>query len=151
MTGRHEMDTRMQGYIDQYGWGVQGVFGEKPEEMFHYTVGLHGKGLPELWVGTLAPSQAQPLLNQIARLLVDAGEPPADDQTIDVGWSIAFRLRGPVDFTASEAFTARRLAGEEPLVMQVLWPDSEGRWPDKASAAYDSGHYPQRVLPLVTP
>lgn len=145
--------NEMAGMIARVGWAVQGVFGETPEDMFSYTIGLTDKGLPELWIGTLGPQQSQPVLNGLAELALSRhgrGEALPIGEPIDAEYSVPFRLRGPVDVEAAEAFGAVRWAIDKPVtLLQVLWPDNEGRFPDQDG--YDQGHFPQRVLPLAAP
>ncbi len=132
--------------IAEHGWAVQGVFGDTRDSVFSYTVGLSERSLPEFWLGTLDPRQAQPILNNLARLALSRGRLPVDEP-IDIEWSIPFRLRGPVDKQASEAFAAKALYGWEAVeVVQVLWADRQGRFPDEEG--YDGEGFPQRLLPL---
>lgn len=131
--------------IDEHGWMLQGVFGDKAEDAFTYTVGLTGRGLPELWLGTLSPQQAGGVLNAAAQRLVD-GDLRLEPGEVDLGFSVPFRLRGPCDADEAHVGVARQM---HPLsvvsVWQVLWPDAAGRWPDEPE--YDR-ELPQRLLGL---
>lgn len=132
--------------IEKVGWAVQGVFGDQDETglavSFCYTVGLTEASLPELFIDRLSPSQGQPILNALATKM-RAGETFAPGDTVDIEYSVPFRLRGPVDTAEAEANTARRLYGEIDL-WQVLWPDREGRFPDEEG--YDHVAFPQRLI-----
>lgn len=133
--------------IDKHGWAVQGVFGQDHAwEAFSYTVGLTAEGLPELWIGSLGPTQSTPILNALAERLVTERALPADEP-VDVGYSVPFRIRGPVEYSAAEAFVAGRLYDDANVtVLQVLFPDAAGVFPDEDG--YDNARFPQRVLPL---
>jgi hypothetical protein len=64
---------------------------------------------------------------------------------VDAGFSVPFRLRGPV--TGAEVYIAERLQPDLPVtVLQVLWPDPAGRFPDEPG--YDHAGFPQQVLDL---
>jgi hypothetical protein len=64
-------DTRAK--IAAHGWTVIGVFStpEDPGPSFAYTVGLSGKGLPELAIYGLHAQIAHSVLNEVARRMVD--------------------------------------------------------------------------------
>lgn len=132
--------------IDEHGWMLQAVFGDEPGSGFTYTVGLTARDLPELWLGTLTPQQAGGVLNAAARMLID-GDLPLEAGEVDLGFSVPFRLRGPVDTAEAHVGVASQM---HPLslvtVWQVLWPDAAGRWPDEPE--YDAAGMPQRVLGL---
>ncbi len=133
--------------ISAHGWALQGVFGDTPDSMFTYTVGLTEKGLPELWLGTLSPRQAGPILNDLARLSISRDGLPVGEP-LDIEWSVPFRLRGPVTIDDSEAFAAKAMYGEEAVtVLQGLWADSQGRSPDEDG--YDALRFPQRLVECV--
>ena len=57
----------------EHGWAVQ--FVEDDRVPFAYTVGLTGRGLPELLVTGLPPQRAARLLNRVAQTAV-GGDPP---------------------------------------------------------------------------
>lgn len=150
MTGRVDPYlARIAGLMEEYGWAVQAVFGATPADAFSYTVGLTGKDLPELWLGTLAPAQAQAILNDAAAVLVERGPLPAPFAGALEGmtWGVEFRLRGPCDPEAAQVNVAETLQPmSEVVVCQLLWPDDVGRYPDEDG--YDGERYPQRLLPL---
>jgi hypothetical protein len=131
--------------IEGRGWAVQGVAGRSMQDSFSYTVGLTAKDRPELWCATLHPKQATLLLNALGDKALEAPLPVGVD--IDIDWSVPVRLRGPVAVDEAEVFVASSIYPDHPVtVMQVLWPDSHGVFPDEDG--YDRARYPQRVLPL---
>lgn len=141
-----EFDRRMADYligtiekIKEHGWVIQGVFGDKDEPPFAYTVGLAGRGLPELIVSGLPMGAAQPVLNDLARRAVDgiARLEHGARFTDLLANEVPMRLIG-TDYEAAKAETgvARNVqiiqTGDphaEIEVLQLLWPDKEGRWP----------------------
>lgn len=133
--------------IIDYGWALQTVFDPDgdPAKMFTYTAGLTDRGLPELWIATLAPEQAGRILNSVAELVVD-GLPPTPGSVVDAGWSTPFRFHGPCDLEAVEVGVAVTLAPGPVTLLQVLWPDTAGLYP--GDVGYDEARFPQRLLPL---
>lgn len=131
---------RVAALIDEHGVMLQAVFGDSVADAFTYTVGLTGRGLPELWLGTLAPEQAGPILNAAAK------QTALEPGPLDLGFSVPFRIRGPVDVDEAAVGVARQMHPlSDVVVLQVLWPDEAGLFPDEPG--YDE-RFPQRVLPL---
>jgi hypothetical protein len=144
---RDEMLGRLAEMVSRSGWALQGVFGDTVESVFTYTVGLTEAGLPELWAGSLDPRQAGQFLNVLARRALDLGGLPVGEP-VDAGFNVPFRLRGPVQPRAGEAFAAFQMYGEDAVaLLQVLWPDAADKYPDEWG--YDHAGFPQRLLPLV--
>lgn len=149
--------ARVQAYLGdvasamaEHGYTLQAVFGSRPGDAFTYTVGLTGVGLPELWLGTLAPEQAGAILRELVDRIREAHPTGGslEPGPIDAGFTVGFRLRGPVDPVEAQVGLARQMHPlSEVSVMQVLWPDDAGRFPDEA--AYDAGRFPQRLLPVL--
>lgn len=147
-TVRDEMLGRLAEMVTRSGWALQGVFGSTVDDVFTYTVGMTERGLPELWLGSLNPNQAGPILNDLGRLHTARPGGLPYDEPIDAEYSIPFRLRGPVQPRAAQVFAAFGMYGEQVVTLaQVLWADSAGRFPDEAG--YDAVAFPQRLLPLV--
>lgn len=145
--------ARIAEIIAEKGWAVQAVGGDTAAESFCYTVGLAQMGHPELWIGTLDPRQGGGILNAVAQAGID-GKVNFAPGEVDVAYSTPFRLHGPVDPEAAEAFVALRLQGDLPGIpgvevrmLQVLWPDEAGRFP--GDDGYDAGRFPQRLLEVV--
>ncbi|MEZ5185305.1 MAG: DUF4262 domain-containing protein [Candidatus Nanopelagicales bacterium] len=67
--------------IERFGWMVQYVEAEPGFDSFAYTVGLAGRGLPELHVTGLSAPAAATLLNHAARELTKGGLGPCDIYT----------------------------------------------------------------------
>lgn len=135
--------------LAEHGWMVQSVFGTRPDAGFAYTVGLTGAGLPELWLGTLAPEQAAVILNTAAAQQLDRAV-AFQPGRLDLEFSVEFRVHGPVDPDAAQVGMARQMHPlSDVAVLQLLWPDESGLFPDEDG--YDMSRFPQRVLPLAPP
>ncbi len=137
---------QVQAIVAQHGHAVQIALGDSIIEHFTYTVGLTPKARPELWIGSLSIHQAGSLLNDLVR-----NEPP--DAFVHgallgaARWTIALRIRGPVDMGAAQINVATCLYPDLPVsCLQLLWPDPAGLYPD--NAGYDQAGFPQRLLPL---
>lgn len=137
---------RVASIIDEHGVMLQVVFGDSVADAFTYTVGLTGRGLPELWLGTLAPAQAGPILNAAAKKQRARGG-AFQPGRLDLEFSVDFRVHGPVDVDEAAVGVARQMHPlSDVVVLQVLWPDEAGLFPDEPG--YDERRFPQRVLPL---
>lgn len=126
---------------------VQAVFGDTQADLFAYTIGLTGRDLPELWCAGLGPETADAVLHVAGTYLLAAGGPlmPGTDLRVST-LSVPLRFTALVDPWLAEVNQARRLHPRSVLqVLQVLWPDPNGRFPDHPD--YDAEQFPQRILP----
>ena len=124
MAGYHAQIARL---IEQYGHAVTGV-GEQP--MFYYTTGLAVADLPELlMIGNLGET-GKSVLNAVADDIKVNGTAERD---IDLGGRFPVRLRNITDpaYVRSRYTiqTGQHFGREDYPVMQVLIPDTEGRFP----------------------
>jgi len=118
--------------ILKFGWHVTGVLPEPGSLAFTYTVGLtRFQDHPELIMLSLPNRQAQELLNILGGRVRDgtrlepgrleAGVSPIKDYPV---WLI------PVDDWVSHPLgVAKAIYGVEITALQVVWPDSSGRFP----------------------
>jgi len=114
--------------IDEFGWFVQAVGGDRHHPPFAYTVGLTDYGHPELLVNGLPQERARSLLNSVAHnVLFHRG--PFDPGQVIVGTG------GPtievVDLPEPTAhlFTAVNLYGPTIRAQQLVYADDRGNWP----------------------
>lgn len=126
--------------IDQCGWLVQAVGGSRLYAPFAYTVGLTGRGLPELVVTGLRAEPAAALLNAVAqyccdRLVLLPGE------TICVGSGPSCEAVG-LPHPDVHLFTAVDVYGERVRALQLVWADSRGRYPWEAGHRAGRGGQP---------
>jgi len=112
--------------IIEHGWAVVAVGEGDDSAAFAYTVGLHDKGLPELFISALPPSVAQPVLNDAARRHLETplvpGEPVFD---LIVGYEmVAIEMddNGPL-------YVARALESIDVRALQLVYPDAQRRFP----------------------
>lgn len=133
--------------IEEHGWMVQAVMGlpDQPDVLsFCYTAGLALKGLPELYLIGLPIELGGAILNETAQQMVDTTVPVTNGQVLDLAYSTQFRVHGPIDAGQAEMFLAKRINEGSFVAMQVMWPDTEGRFPDEEG--YDMDNYPQQVI-----
>jgi hypothetical protein len=126
--------------IDRAGHVVIAVVGDLvEEERFAYTVGLHGRMLPELVVFGQHPSVAGTLLNDLAEMLRSGEVPAVPGREIPgmLGMNGEFSVRlGAVHPRWSLRYAAcayshyHRLEPGEIDLLQVVVPDLSGRFPD---------------------
>lgn len=137
--------TRMM--IEEHNWIVQGVLPDDDTDnspLFSYTVGLTAVGMPELFMSSIAVTQAHHahhILNAVAEQAY-AGYAFSDDELVDAAHSVLFKIRGPVD--AAEDIGVANSLYDDVVVLQVLWPDTDGRYPDQLG--YNQDRFPQRLL-----
>ena len=121
-----EIAARIEQVIKVQGWHIFGIVGEKIPYM--YTVGLAEKGKPELFLaGTLGEAQAA-VINELAKMVV-AGK-ASEYETVEVGGQKFLLIPTsdvvPRDFTIQ---AGRRVEDRPYSVLQVLFPDPEGKFP----------------------
>lgn len=129
---RGMVNAKIRRHIDKHGWAILGVFPTEkdPGPWFTYTIGLTGKGLPELIMVGLSNGQAAPLLNDAAEQLVK-GE-------LQIGEPIGTLLQDlpamliEVDAKGMEKHplnAAKAQYGEQIRALQLVWPDESGLFP----------------------
>lgn len=97
---------------------------------FSYTAGLADAGLPELLVLGLAASVAQPVLNQLAGQLKRDGALPTDTPLEAFAGGLSAVVREvPLEECRGHVRLAHRRRGNDLRVLQVFWPDPQGRFP----------------------
>jgi hypothetical protein len=125
--------------IETHGQALVAVMDGTP---FVYTIGNHGRGLPELLaVGFSAPET----MNELGRMMRHRGRRFDDGETVDVGGDCPVRM---IDAhpAVKELFTiqvARFYGTADYDVQQIVAPDTQGRFPGDPDCAA-----PWRDLPL---
>jgi len=122
-------DTRDK--IAQHGWTVIGVFPTPgdPGVPFAYTVGLTGKGLPELAIYGLPIRVGHQVLNAVARQMVDAGGPFVSGQCIDDVLDGGVSMVAVAMTNTCDLNMVREVYGAVGDAVQVCWPDLDGLLP----------------------
>lgn len=134
--GRTEADylTMLRQLIDEHGWAIQGVEPDGGRPGWAYTVGLTVKGLPELVVTGVSMSHAAELLNFAAGLVTEGTGLPGG---LDVEVVTVARPWAHLRYAVT-------VYGEDIKALQLVYPDTAGRWPWDAGYAMPGG--PQPVL-----
>ena len=131
------------------GWTVIAVFGTErdPDAVpFAYTVGLTAHDHPELVITGLPAEVAHWLLNDLAGRVHHDGQRLQDGQVLDdVIQGYQARLRAGVASEDLHPGMVRAVYGAfaGSVLLQLLWPDNRGRFPDQP------GYDPRMIQPLV--
>lgn len=146
-----EYAAKIDALVAEHGIAVQFVFGEGGEVPFTYSVGRAEKGKSELLVNSLPFDAAKYLVNEMNRILDERGTEPAHGEIIDLGHiKVRFDLAPGAENThvfQAKARLARalNLPDNKPTppfeTYQIVWPDTEGNFPDDAGYAADK--FPQ--------
>jgi hypothetical protein len=133
-----DVDARNLEAIDRDGWAVVMVAPRADESFapFAYTIGLSERAGSELILIGLDPFVAARILNSIAENAASEGSlrPGPLPDILEGDYVVDLRLMDPSRY---EEYLGRLLwfhdtFGREPLrVMQVVWPDQHGRYPDE--------------------
>ncbi|UQX13402.1 DUF4262 domain-containing protein [Candidatus Mycobacterium methanotrophicum] len=117
--------------IVKFGWSVIGVFPASgdPGVSFSYTVGLSGKGLPELAIYGLPVRVGHQVLNAVARQMVDAGAALVTGQRIENLLEVGVPLVAVVMTNTRDLNLVREVYGSVVSAVQVCWPDVDGLLP----------------------
>lgn len=116
--------------IREFGWMVQGVFPTEQDQgvCFGYTIGLTEAGLPELLIsGNLSPEALKSILNLAAQRHIRDEIQPGEELTGLANTSLRVLTCRP-DAPVQQA---RNLYGKRVRVLQLIWPDKQGRFPDE--------------------
>jgi hypothetical protein len=126
--------------IRQDGFGILTVFptaGEVITEWFHYTIGNHGAGLPEILVIGGDQRMTGPLTD-VAKIMRKRGTAFANGELVSLGGKYPVKI---VSVSCPEVYdlytcqVARHYNTENYAVQQMLTPDREGRYADDPQCA----------------
>jgi hypothetical protein len=139
-----DVNTRNLEAIDRDGWAVVMVAPSEDESFpaFAYTIGLSARAGSELIMVGLDPFVAARILNSIAEDAASGASlrPGPLPDVLEGDYVVDLRLMDPSRY---EEYLGRLLwfhdnFGREPLrVMQVVWPDRQGRYPDEFEVTAD--------------
>jgi uncharacterized protein DUF4262 len=139
-----DVNARNLDAIDRDGWAVVMVAprGDESFPAFAYTIGLSELAGSELILVGLDPFVAARILNSIAENAASRGSrrPGPLPDVLEGGYVVDLRLMNPSRY---EEYLGRLLwfhdtFGRQPLrVMQVVWPDKRGRYPDEHEVTAD--------------
>jgi hypothetical protein len=124
---RQDYLAYMQDLIDQFGWAVVGVEGDRIHPPWAYTLGLTQYARPELVITGLPGPRATWLLNTVAPYVLGAKIPrPGDDVLIE--GCPAMEVVGVAEPSAHLA-VAVEVYGQGIQALQLTYPDERGHWP----------------------
>jgi hypothetical protein len=145
-----ELGAKIRDNIDRYGQHVMSVgSGHAEAADFIYTVGNHESEMPELLItGKIAHAFA-PVLNQLGKLQRDRGFGFRDGEVVSLGGKYPVYMidAGEAGRTQCALFVGSFYGTKEFELLQVLFPDPEGRWPGDPGCA--EGFDSQRVLKTI--
>lgn len=126
-----EYFKRLRSVIDEHGWAVQAVGAGPDTHQFAYTVGLHEKGLPEILLIGLPYLTSHSILNAAAKKLIASGRPRDGQVDLDLLVNYPAVYRDVPSAAAGEVHTciARAMYGDGVEVVQLVWPDVDGKFP----------------------
>jgi hypothetical protein len=136
-------------HVEEHGWSVQGVLAEDGQPGWAYSVGLwHTARLPELCIFGLPFSVQGHAINAVGRQARDGAR--LDDRSpiegvLDPG-PLMLRPVHPSWLGTSMFASAIRFYGQPLRFRQLVWPDSEGRFPWEAGHSPDPGPQPMLWL-----
>ncbi|MGD0189705.1 MAG: DUF4262 domain-containing protein [Rhizomicrobium sp.] len=113
---------------------------------FVYTVGNHGAGMPELLITGKISRSFAPVLNHLGKLQRDRGFGFRDGEIVSLGGKHPVHMvdAGEAGRTQRALFVASFYGTCDFALLQVICPDSEGRWPDDPACA--EGFSSQRIM-----
>lgn len=145
-------ESRTQAYLDQVkavirdnGWAMQAVFATKGAPFdYVYTIGMiERKCTTELMIVGLPYQKAAEILNQIALTMVNQIQLiPPDEWPLAGGFKLKSRPFVPRVGGELHVGVARAYYGQDVVMTQYVWPDSEHRYP------WDEGWDPRLAQPV---
>jgi hypothetical protein len=133
-------------HIATLGRSILGVMGEGEHLGFSYTIGNHKADLPELLVIGLEPRTAGQLLNWMSDEMKKRGQSFENGELVNWGGEGKLALKFVrAGRKARDEYTiqaTRYLETEDYGLMQILVPDTEGRYPDEPGCAPPYGTVP---------
>jgi hypothetical protein len=140
---------RQEEIIDTVGWAVMHVLptADDPDTTtpFAYTVGLTAHH-PELLIAGLPPEVAHGLLNDLAGRVYDKAERFTHGQRVSdliAGYDAVLVEGAPID-ALQPGVAIARYGRDQVRLMQVVWPDPQGRFP------WDTGYdFDPHAQPLI--
>jgi hypothetical protein len=141
-------DRKLVQDVARVGWHVTMVAESGGEPAYGYTVGLFATHQrPELVVFGPPPEAIHEMLNALGTLAAN-GEALADGgryELFEDGRKVAFAAFPPAEYDDYLESAVWFYEGAEFPALQVLWPDSRGKYP--TDAEFDRRLRPQQPLP----
>jgi hypothetical protein len=121
--------ARMAAMVEQYGWAIEFVEGDRVHPPWAYTVGLTLRGLPELLVTGVEAPEASDLLNDFADGVVHHGERLSPGQVLRCPHGSEMEV---VELPHPDAHLLTAVSlfrGVTLRALQLVWSDDHGHWP----------------------
>lgn len=133
--GKGSVRAKLADIIAEHGWALLSVLAGENSPRFTYTVGLAGKGLPELIIFGLDQTSARPVLNDLARRLVEGLALSTGDRLVKIATMhlVAVELS---DNDVQENLRLAAVFADHFTAFQMVWPDQNGKFPWESG--YDS-------------
>jgi hypothetical protein len=143
-----EMGKLVLDNIEKHGQHVMSVAaGTAPADGdFAYTIGNHECGMPELLITGKISYSFAPLLNQLGKVQRDRGFGFRDNEIVSLGGKYPVYMvdAGDAGRTQCAKFVGAYYGTNDFALLQVIFPDPEGRWPGDPGCA--EGFASQRIL-----
>lgn len=136
---RGEIHDRTEGLIERFGHAVIHIFPDLARGLpgFSYSVGLQDLGWPEIVLTGIPPAAAQGIVNRVAQILVERGEPPREGEPfadiLQGDYLVRLRSLSPAQVEANLWIACDRAADnsrEPPAAFQIVYQDLARRWPE---------------------
>lgn len=130
--------------IARYGWSGIFVFDSDADRPpFLYTIGLTEIDLPEILVVGLPPDIAHGMVISAIKDMLDEGYVPKDGTVTEkvlTGYKVRYRdldaNLARTHYACQAFFYYENFAGPRtPSVIQLVWPDEQGRFPGETDCA----------------
>jgi hypothetical protein len=125
--------------IEEVGWSIEGIPADDEGPAFAYTIGLkHSFEHPELIVFGLPPEVAQSILNEVGQRISNGERFDLDKPYGELleNHPVRFRkVRAEASFREFVGYALWFYRGQNFELLQLLWPDRSGRFPDASDAA----------------
>jgi hypothetical protein len=124
--GEEETQAHIAEMVASMGFAIMTVPGQVP---FHYTIGLWDQGLPEFVIMGLSPRQGHVMLNMLVLFSLNEGMPALNTPFDDISTMPSMLVEVDEIFREEIFGSAMRHTDNHGRIVQMLWPDKEGRFP----------------------
>lgn len=144
--------AQIETMVSELGHAVIMVMPDAGTAAFSYTIGLGEAGWPEIVMTGIQGEQSREILNQAVKWLRRRETAPRDGMVLADAVNVPLRLRSVTvghghryAKIAAERHVHKGMPPEEFQVLQLLWPDVSGLYPDQEG--YDgTGLPPQKLI-----
>jgi hypothetical protein len=121
--------ARMASLVEEYGWAIQAVVGDRVHPPWAYTVGLTLRGLPELVVTGVRAPEARDVLNEFADSAVHHDEVLSPGQVLRCPHGSEMEVVELAHPDAHLLTAVSLFPGTTLRALQLVWSDDRGHWP----------------------